>query len=304
MAGRNHNDVGAYYDQEPVSMAETTGAGLIWFMGRDHLSPPLSNNDEFAMNSANWRRASSERVLSLADRMGIQIGQLALELGCGIGGPGRDVADNTDARVIGLSISFNQLRNLRRISHETDSPYVDAIKGDMQQLPFANNVFDHIYSINAIYHVNNPKAVIDEAYRSLKPSGHFGVDDWFTTDTTSELQLNTLRKNWSTGSNGFHNINKFTQHMEKSGFEITDTADFTDEAGKFLSEERFGVTYDTQIAPVLLDAFPKLYQYEGYEDAHAQMAVDQLRSDVLYMGQLYRSGDATYRQIIGEKSIN
>lgn len=29
---RNHLDVGAYYDQEPVAMAEATGAGLIWFL--------------------------------------------------------------------------------------------------------------------------------------------------------------------------------------------------------------------------------------------------------------------------------
>lgn len=151
-AERDHNDVGAYYDQEPVQMAEATGAGLIWFMGRDHLSPPLSNADENALNSVNWQRASSERVIGLARRMDMQVGHVALELGCGIGGPGRDIAAAIGATVVGANISINQLRNLRRISDEVGSPYTDIVKADMQQLPFKSASLDHVYSINAIYH--------------------------------------------------------------------------------------------------------------------------------------------------------
>src|SRR5687768_5983414 len=90
---KNHQDVGAYYDQELVSKAEATGAGLIWFMGRDHLSPSLSNEDEFALHSERWREAISKRVLDLARRMEIGEDDKVLELGCGIGGPGRDIAD-------------------------------------------------------------------------------------------------------------------------------------------------------------------------------------------------------------------
>jgi SAM-dependent methyltransferase len=301
MTTRDHTDVGAYYDQEPVEMAEATGAGLIWFMGRDHLSPPLSNDDIYALNSSNWRQASSERVVGLAQRMDMNPGQIALELGCGIGGPGRDIAQATDASVVGLSVSINQLCNLRRISHEVESPYTMATKGDMQRLPFGDKTFDHVYSINAIYHVDNPGAVIDEGYRVLDDGGQFGVDDWFVTDATTDEQLASLRKNWSTSSHGFHNIDAFSERMQQTGFTITEVTNYTKEAGEFLNEDRFGTTYDMQVAPVLLDAFPKLYQYDGYESAHAQMAVDQLRSDILYMGELYRTGSATYRQIIAQK---
>lgn len=301
MQERDHIDVGNYYDQQPVEMAEATGAGLIWFMGRDHLSPPLSNEDRFALDSGNWRQASSERVISIAHRMGIEAGQIAVELGCGIGGPGRDIATVTGAKVLGLSISINQLHNLRRISEEVGSAYTTVAKADMQKLPLGNGTVAHIYSINAIYHVNDPNAVIDESYRTLRRGGSFGVDDWFTTDKTPDEALSKLRYNWSTSANGFHNINAFTDRMRSVGFVIAETVDFTEEAGEFLSEIRFGETYDAQVAPVLLDAFPKLYQYEGFEPDHAEMAVSQLRSDILYMGELYRNGDAVYRQIIARK---
>lgn len=282
-------------------MAEATGAGLIWFMGRDHLSPPLSNADEYALDSSRWREASSKRVVGLVQRMGVRPGDRVLELGCGIGGPGRDVAAATGANVAGLSISIKQLQNLRRISQEIGSPYTGAIMGDMQQVPVGSESLDHVYSINAIYHVNDPAAVIAESHRVLKPGGRFAVDDWFVTDQTTGVQHAQLRHNWSTGSNGFHNFNLFQQRIEDRGFKVVEVKDFTEEAGLFLTEERFGRTYDTQIAPVLLDVFPQLYQYDGYEPAHAEMAVAQLRSDILYMGELYRNGDAVYRQIITEK---
>jgi SAM-dependent methyltransferase len=298
---KDHKDVGAYYDQEPVAMAETTGAGLIWFMGRDHLSPPLSNADEYALDSSRWREASSNRVIDLARRMGVTEGDRSLELGCGIGGPGRDITESLHAQVIGLSISLKQLENLRRISQEVSSPYTVAVMGDMQHLSFADTSMDHVYSINAIYHVNDPRAVIRESARVLRTGGRFGVDDWFITNNTSEEQHQTLRHNWSTSSNGFHNFDHFAEAVEQEGFRLIDIIDYTEEAGEFLSEERFGVTYDTQIAPTLREAFPQLYQYEGYEPVHADMAVAQLRSDILYMGELYRTGGAVYRQIVAEK---
>jgi ubiquinone/menaquinone biosynthesis C-methylase UbiE len=40
-----------------------------------------------------------------------------------------------------------------------------------QALPFENNYFDHIVSINSIYATQNPKAVLKEFYRKLKSGG-------------------------------------------------------------------------------------------------------------------------------------
>lgn len=301
MSIRNHTNVGEYYDQEAVEIAEATGAGLIWFMGQDHLSPPLSNEDRFAMDSRNWRQASSNRVLDLATRMGMQEGQIAVDLGCGIGGPGRDIVKATGVTALGLSISFNQLRNLRRLSSETDSTFSHVTKADMQCLPIADSAVDHVYSINAMYHVDSIAAVTQEAYRVLKPGGRFGVDDWFTTADTTPQQTAMLRHNWSTSANGFHNIDGFMDLLSNVGFRSNTVIDYTEDAGAFLSEERFGKTYDSQIAPALLDAFPKLYQYDGYEPEHADLAVGQLRSDILYMGELYRQGTAVYHQVIATK---
>jgi SAM-dependent methyltransferase len=296
---RGHREVAAYYDQI-VGDAKAAGAGFIWFMGRDHLSPPLSNDDHHALHACNWREASSSRVLSLAHRLGITAGSQALDLGCGIGGPGRDIMRATGATVYGICVSLTQLLNLRGLSRKDGVPYHQVVVADMQRLPVASGSIDAVFSVNAVYHVNDPKSVIAESWRVLRPGGRFGVDDWFTTNCTTTAQLDQLRHNWSTGSLGFHNFDDF-EATTRDHFRIVKVVDFTAEAGAFLSEERFGVTYDSQIAPVLLEAFPRLYQYEGYEPGHASMAVADLRDNILYMGTLYRNGGAVYRQIIGEK---
>jgi len=299
---RTHTDVGRYYDQPLASQVGVDGAGLIWFMGRDHLSPNLYNGDEIALDSSRWRDGISSRVMALARRMGIVAGDRVLDLGCGIGGPGRDIAAATGAVLCGVSVSIKQLETLRGLSQQTNSPFTGVVKGDMQRLPVASGRLDGVYSINSIYHVDDPAAVIGEAQRVLRPGGRFGVDDWFTTDITTPEQLATLRYNWSTSANGFHNLTAFMTEMERLGLEVIDDADYTKEAGEFLTEDRFGKVYDSQIAPTLTAVFPKLYQYEGYEPAHADQAVAQLRSDVLYMGALYRGGAAVYRQIVGHKT--
>lgn len=126
MHERNHTDVGSYYDQELVEMAEATGA-----------------------------------------------------------------------EVLGLSVSEKQLQNLRRISIEVASPYTKAIKANMQKLPFKEGSADCIYSINAVYHVDSPEAVIRESHRVLKKGGRLGIDDWFITDITDVSQHEKLRHNWS-----------------------------------------------------------------------------------------------------------
>jgi ubiquinone/menaquinone biosynthesis C-methylase UbiE len=239
------------------------------------------------------------RVLDLADRMGIQSGDQVLDLGAGIGGPGRDIVAHTGCHMHGVTLSSKQIENLRRISEEQGSPYMDVWVGDMQELAAPDASFDHVMSINAVYHAGDPEAVISEAGRVVRSGGRFGVDDWFTTAHTTPVTHAALRWKWSTESKGFHNFDEFVSTMRHRGFRIVESIDYTAEAGAFLCEQRFGSIYDEQAAPVLLMAFPRLY---GGEFKHALQAVRDLRADILYMGKLYRNGQAVYRQVIGEKA--
>jgi SAM-dependent methyltransferase len=175
------------------------------------------------------------------------------------------------------------------------------VNGDMQELPFGDEVFEDVISINAMYHVPRPEKVIEETVRVLKPGGKFGLDDWFTTSLTRPETVQRLRHNWSTPPNGFHSVSRTLSLLESQGLSIIDAEDFTQEAAAFLTEERFGKTFDSQVAPTLVTVFPHLYKYEGYRPEHALQAVSQLKSDALYMGELYRNREATYMEIMAQK---
>jgi ubiquinone/menaquinone biosynthesis C-methylase UbiE len=298
-------EVSIYYDQPVAREIGQTGAGLIWFLAKDHLSPSYSNEDCIALDSSRWREGASERVLNLAELQGIMWGDRVLDIGTGIGGPGRDVAKFMGADMFGLNLSFNQLRTLLGITSIANqcegSNYCKVVNGDVQAIPFRSSFFDHALSVNMFYHVPYPKTAIAEISRVLNINGTFGLDDWFVTDSTTQETMTDLRHTWSTPAAGFHNYEEMKSVMESNGLHVENEIDYTAEATKFLTEERFGATFDSQLKDCLISLFPHLYQYDGYKEEHAVLAVNQLRSAIMGMGDLYRDGQAVYRQIVARK---
>ncbi|HEY0739233.1 MAG TPA: class I SAM-dependent methyltransferase [Herpetosiphonaceae bacterium] len=293
-----------YYDYPSAAKIGAQGAGLIWFLGgRDHLSPSYNNHDEIALDSRMWRAGASRRCLRLVHEMAIAPGALVLDFGSGIGGPGRDIHATTGARVVGINLSRQQLKTslaLSLLQRPAEPLFADLVNADGQSLPFCAQSFEHVYSINMFYHIPAPEQALSEIARVLRPGGRFGLDDWFLTERTSTATRQNLRTNWSSPQ-GFHRLSDVRLWLEQRGLLIVKELDFTDAAGQFLSEERFGAVFDRQVRARLIEVFPQLYQYEGYIPEHAALAAEQLRSDILYMGQLYRSGEAVYTQLIAEK---
>jgi hypothetical protein len=71
-------EIREYYDYPVAREAGVQGAGLIWYLTRDHLSPPYTNKDEIALNASEWRRGASERCLNLFQALEIQSHNLVL----------------------------------------------------------------------------------------------------------------------------------------------------------------------------------------------------------------------------------
>lgn len=68
---------------------------------------------------------------------------------------------------VGLEFDDNKIAKSReRLSTE------QMVQGRAEELPFQDNSFDFINVGEVIEHVRNPKKVLQEIYRVLKPSGH------------------------------------------------------------------------------------------------------------------------------------
>jgi len=80
---------------------------------------------------------------------------------------------------IGVDVSMNMLRGANK-NHEDEKLLF--IQGDAVKLPLANAVFDNVFCLGGIHHVNNRIALFGEIERVLKSGGRFiwrePVDDF------------------------------------------------------------------------------------------------------------------------------
>jgi sterol 24-C-methyltransferase len=119
----------------------------------------------------------------LAYMMGLKEGQRVLDVGCGVGGPAREMVKFTGANVVGLNNNDYQIeRATRYATKQGVSDKLSFTKGDFMQMSFPPNSFDAVYAIEATVHAPSLEGVYSQIYRVLKPGGTFGVYEWLMTD--------------------------------------------------------------------------------------------------------------------------
>ncbi|WAN70257.1 methyltransferase domain-containing protein [Moorena producens JHB] len=99
-------------------------------------------------------------------------GEHVLELGCGVGAVFGIILETfPDLRVAGIDLQSTQIEYAHHYLNTLGFDNIDLCVGDATQLPWADGTFDHVYTIWLLEHVSNPKAILKEAYRVLKPGG-------------------------------------------------------------------------------------------------------------------------------------
>ncbi|KAF8636940.1 hypothetical protein AX17_003191 [Amanita inopinata Kibby_2008] len=121
----------------------------------------------------------------LAAQMVLRPGMRVLDVGCGVGGPAREIARFSDAQVIGLNNNDFQIQRARKYTKKAGlEDQVTFVKGDFMKLSeqFGENSFDAVYAIEATVHAPSWEGVYSEIFKVLKPGGVFGVYEWCMTD--------------------------------------------------------------------------------------------------------------------------
>ncbi len=80
----------------------------------------------------------------LALKLGLKPKQHALDVGCGVGGPAREIARFSGASVTGLNNNAYQVSRATILTHREHLPpsQVNFVKGDFMNQPFKDNIFD------------------------------------------------------------------------------------------------------------------------------------------------------------------
>jgi ubiquinone/menaquinone biosynthesis C-methylase UbiE len=114
------------------------------------------------------------------DAMAIDSAQTVLELGCGTGVAARAIAQRSgfSGTVVGLDLSEHLVADAQRLAAaEGVSDRVSFRVGDTRGLDLPDETFDAVIAHTLISHVDDPRAVLDEAKRVVERGGLVGLFD-------------------------------------------------------------------------------------------------------------------------------
>ncbi len=119
----------------------------------------------------------------LAFQLALRPGMKVLDIGCGVGGPMREIARMTGARITGVNNNAYQLEKCCIYNRNAGLDSIcDTLQTDFMNLPQQENSIDAIYAIEATCHAPDKTALFRELFRVLKPGGRFAGYEWCMTD--------------------------------------------------------------------------------------------------------------------------
>jgi SAM-dependent methyltransferase len=129
----------------------------------------------WGVRGADWAANEDQQAPTYEEgirRLGIGPGRLVLDVGCGSGAFLRAAADR-GARVYGLDASESLLEIARR-----RVPDADLRVGDMQFLPYEDDLFDAVTGFNSFFFAADMTAAVREARRVAKPGAPVLIQVW------------------------------------------------------------------------------------------------------------------------------
>jgi sterol 24-C-methyltransferase len=170
-------------------------------------------------------RAIARHEHYLALKMNLQENARVLDVGCGVGGPAREMIKFAGVNVVGLNNNDYQIeRALHYAQKEGLSDKFSATKGDFMQMRFPENSFDAVYAIEATVHAPSLQGVYEQIFRVLKPGGVFGVYEWLMLDNYDndnprhrEIRLGIEQGN---GISNMVPVSEALRAIKAAGFEL------------------------------------------------------------------------------------
>jgi len=160
--------------------------------------------------------------------------QKIIDVGCGIGGPMRNICRFTGCDVTGLTLNPYQVQRGNELTDASDTVNgkCRSIQGDFMEMPFKDNEFDAAYAIEATCHAPDRVGVYSEIYRVLQPGAVFACYEWCMTDAYDKENAdhNRIKKQIEEGD-GLPDIchtSVCLDALKESGFEVLHQRDMAD----------------------------------------------------------------------------
>jgi len=228
-------ETGAITSEESIEVRKEKYANMVnhfynlvtdfyeWGWGQSFHFGPRWHNEEFVESI---KRAEYH----LCSRLGLKPGHKVLDVGCGVGGPMRNMAYFSGASIEGITINQYQVNIGNKYNEQNGlGDSCKLVQGDFQVLPWADQYFDHAYEVEATCHSPDRVVTFGGVARVLKKGGMFAGYDWVVTDKYDPNNKDHVRiKEGIEVGNGLPTLatpEHVIECLEKAGFEVLDHYD-------------------------------------------------------------------------------
>ena len=207
-----------------------------------------------------------------------------LDVGSGIGGPARYLANKTGAEITAIELQSDQNNLAKDLTKKCGlSNKVNHICGDILDYDFKNQTFDAVVSWLTLYHIANHEILLKKLFDLLNPNGFF-----YTEDITSRINLSDAdRKEIKKEIYGIHlpYFDKYISNLEQNGFKLIFSEDMSSSWTDF-TKERI-----------------KKYNSEKERNirVHGKEVYDSLNSFYNFVGQYFSNGKLGGIRVIAKK---
>jgi ubiquinone/menaquinone biosynthesis C-methylase UbiE len=175
-------------------------AGYLDVLGRpDHLSTTslkaMQNPIVATIYERIWRptftralswggRAAAEYDAKLMRRIGRPGERMILDVACGPGLHTKQLGKNLTGDGLAIGLDFSPPMLTRAVA-DNSGDRIAYLRADAHRIPFADNTFDGVVCLAALWLIPDPLPVIDELVRVTKPGGEIGIFATLRTQVSS-----------------------------------------------------------------------------------------------------------------------
>ena len=190
---------------------------------------PRAPNESFADSLARHQRY-------LAQRLALRPGMRVADLGCGVGGPLREIARVSGAAIVGVNNNEYQLERARKLTDEAGLGHLaEFLKCDFMHMDAPDESFDAAFSIESTVHAPTKVDCYGEVFRVLKPGGYFAAYECCLTNRFDPNNLRHQRIKSDLEVGGALPDIAFSHQIDDAlrqvGFELLESGDLAEKAG-------------------------------------------------------------------------